>query len=142
MRTLLAVIVAVFAFAPNALADSSKPCTLVTTNDASTALSGKTGVGKARTMGLYKACIYTSGKKTLTVLTRKVASKAAFEKSAKKNPAPVFQLPGIGDDAFSAGAGSTLLVWKKGVEITFRFVGASPVVQTQKDLAAAVVARL
>ena len=40
------------------------------------------------------------------------------------------------------GAGSALLVWKKGVEITFGFTGTSPVVQTQKDLATAAIARL
>jgi len=115
---------------------------LVNSSDASTALGTKSAKGKAETLGLYKACAYTSGKKSLTVLVRSIATKAAFEKSAKANPGPVLQLPGIGDDAFSAGAGSTLLVWKSGVEITFTFVGTSPVVQTQKDLATAAIARL
>ena len=51
-------------------------------------------------------------------------------------------LPGVGDSAFSAAAGSALLAWKNGVELTFVFVGASPVVQTQMDLAKAAIARL
>ena len=143
MRRLLLVVGTMLVLAPAASAAGTRnPCVLVNTSDASTALGSKTGKGKAQTLGLYKACTYTSGRRKLTVLVRTIASKSAFEKSAKANPGPVFQLPGIGDDAFSAGAGSTLLVWKKGVEITFAFIGTSPVVQTQKDLADAAIARL
>jgi len=143
MRRLLPVALGALAFVPAATAGGTmNPCVLVNSNDATTALGSKAGKGKAQTLGLYKACTYTSGKKTLTVLVRSIATKAAFEKSAKANPGPVLQLPGIGDDAFSAAAGSTLLVWKSGIEITFTFVGTSPVVQTQKDLATAAIARL
>jgi hypothetical protein len=142
MRRLLVVAVTTLCFVPAAAAGTMNPCVLVTTNDASTALGTKTGKGKAQTLGLFKACTYKGGRRTLTVLVRTLASKASFEKSAKANPGPVFKLPGIGDDAFSAGAGSTLLVWKKGVEISFTFVGTSPFVQTQKDLASAAIARL
>lgn len=142
MRRLLVVAGSVLVFAPAASAGTMKPCLLVNSSDASTALGTKTVRSKAETLGLYKACAYTSGKKSLTVLVRSIASKAAFEKSAKANPGPVIQLPGIGDAAFSAGAGSTLLVWKKGIEITFTFIGTNPVVQTQKDLATAAIARL
>jgi hypothetical protein len=142
MRRLLIVVGTTLVLAPAASAGTLNPCTLVNTSDASTALSAKTGQGKAQTVGLYKACTYTSGKRKLTVLVRALASKAAFDKSAKKNPGPVIQLPGIGDDAYSAGAGTTLLVWKKGIELTFTFSGTNPVVQTQKDLADAAIARL
>jgi hypothetical protein len=114
---------------------------LVTASDAGKALGTTVGKGKAQTLGLYKACTYTKGRKTLTVLVRQIG-KAAFEKSAKKNPPPVFPIPGIGDSAFSAGGGSALLVWKKGTELTFTFIGVSPVVQTQKDVANAALKRL
>jgi hypothetical protein len=138
---LLLVAATVLVVAPAASGGSTSPCALVTADDAGKALGVKVGTGKSQTLGLYKACTYTKGRKTLTVLVRKI-DKAAFEKSAKKNPPPVFPIPGIGDEAFSAGAGSALLVWKKGTEVTFTFVGVSPVVQTQKDVANAALKRL
>jgi hypothetical protein len=140
-RLLLAAAAAVFVAAPSASGGSLSPCVLVTSADAGKALGVAVGKGKAQTLGLYKACTYTKGRKTLTVLVRQVG-KAAFEKSAKKNPPPVFPIPGIGDEAFSAGAGSALLVWQKGTEVVFTFVGVSPVVQTQKDVANAALKRL
>jgi hypothetical protein len=142
MRKLLVLAAAAVVLAPAAGAATRSPCLLVRQGDASTALGSKAGAGKAQTLGLYKACTYTSGKKKLTVLVRAVPSKSVFEKSAKKNPGPVFPIPGVGDEAFSAAAGTALIVWKDGVELTFVFVGKSPVVQTQKDLASAAVARL
>src|SRR5436190_14616083 len=137
MRRLIVLVAAALVVVPAAGAGTRSPCLLVRSTDASAALGAKTGAGKPQTLGLYKACVYTSGKKKLTVLVRTVPSKSAFEKSAKKNPGPVFPIPGVGDSAFSAAAGSALLVWKNGVELTFVFVGKSPVVQTQKDLASA-----
>jgi hypothetical protein len=141
MRKLLVVAVAVLVFAPAASAGSTNPCVLITSDDAGKALGGKAGKGKAATLGLYKSCTYTSGRKTLTVLFRKM-TRADFEKSAKKNPPPVFPIPGIGDAAFSAGGGSSLLVWQKGSELVFTFIGVNPFVQTQKDLAKAALKRL
>jgi hypothetical protein len=141
MRRLLVVAVAVLVFAPAASAGSTNPCVLITSDDAGKALGGKAGKGKAATLGLYKSCTYTSGRKTLTVLFRKM-TRADFEKSAKKNPPPVFPIPGIGDAAFSAGGGSSLLVWQKGSELVFTFIGVNPFVQTQKDLAKAALKRL
>jgi hypothetical protein len=141
MRKLIVVAVAVLVFAPAASAGSTNPCVLITSDDAGKALGGKAGKGKAATLGLYKSCTYTSGRKTLTVLFRKI-TRADFEKSAKKNPPPVFPIPGIGDAAFSAGGGSSLLVWQKGSELVFTFIGVNPFVQTQKDLAKAALKRL
>jgi hypothetical protein len=141
MRRLLVLAAAVAAFAPAASAGTTGPCALVTADDAGKALGVKVGQGKAKTLGLYKSCTYTKGRKTLTLLVRKV-DKGTFEKSAKKNPPPVFPIPGIGDEAYSAGAGSALLVWKKGTELAFTFVGVNPVVQTQKDVANAALKRL
>jgi hypothetical protein len=141
MRWLLVVALAVLTVAPAASGASLSPCVLVTASDAGKALGTTVGKGKAQTLGLYKACTYTKGRKTLTVLVRQIG-KAAFEKSAKKNPPPVFPIPGIGDEAFSAGGGSALLVWKQGTEVVFTFVGVSPVVQTQKDVANAALKRL
>jgi hypothetical protein len=141
VRRLLLVAATVLAAAPAASAGSTAPCALVTADDAGKALGVKVGTGKSQTLGLYKACTYTKGRKTLTVLVRKI-DKRTFEKSAKKNPPPVFPIPGIGDEAFSAGAGAALLVWKNGTEVAFTFVGVSPVVQTQKDVANAALKRL
>jgi hypothetical protein len=141
VRRLLLVAVTVLVVAPAASGGSTAPCALITADDAGKALGVKVGNGKSQTLGLYKACTYTKGRKTLTVLVRKI-DKRTFEKSAKKNPPPVFPIPGIGDEAFSAGAGSALLVWKDGTEVAFTFVGVSPVVQTQKDVANAALKRL
>ena len=141
MRRLLIVAILVATVAPAASGGALSPCVLVTSADAGKALGTTVGKGKAQTLGLYKACTYVKGRKTLTVLVRQIG-KAAFEKSAKKNPPPVFPIPGIGDAAYSAGGGSSLLVWKKGTEVTFTFVGVSPVVQTQKDVANTALKRL
>jgi hypothetical protein len=141
VRRLLLVAATVLVVAPAASGGSTSPCALVTADDAGKALGVKVGTGKSQTLGLYKACTYTKGRRTLTVLVRKI-DKGTFEKSARKNPPPVFPIPGIGDEAFSAGGGSALLVWKKGTEVTFTFVGVSPVVQTQKDVANAALKRL
>jgi hypothetical protein len=142
MRRLLVLAAASAAVtAPGASGAPLRPCALVTADDAAKALGVKVGAGKAATQGLYKACTYTKGRKTLTVLVRQI-DKATFEKSAKKNPPPVFPIPGIGDEAYSAAGGYALLVWKKGTELTFTFIGVSPVVQTQKDVANAALKRL
>lgn len=141
MRRLLVLAACALVLAPGASAGSRSPCTLVTADDAGKALGVKVGTGRAQTLGLYKACTYAKGRKTLTVLVRQI-DKKTFERSAKKNPPPVFPIPGIGDEAFSAGGGSALLVWKQGTEVTFTFVGISPVVQTQKDVANAALKRL
>jgi hypothetical protein len=141
MRWLIVVAAAALAFVPAASAGALSPCALVTAADAGKALGATVGKGKAQTLGLYKACTYTKGRRTLTVLVRQI-DKGTFEKSAKKNPPPVFPIPGIGDAAYSAGGGSALLVWKQGTEVTFTFIGVSPVVQTQKDVANAALKRL
>jgi hypothetical protein len=143
VRRLLVLVAAVAAVAatPAASAGTTSPCALVTADDAGKVLGVKVGKGRAKTLGLYRSCTYTKGRKTLTVLVRKI-DKTTFEKSARKNPPPVFPIPGIGDEAFSAGAGAALLVWKQGTEVTFTFIGVSPVVQTQKDVANAALKRL
>ena len=141
MRWLLVVVAAVLVCAPPASAGTLSPCALVTAADAGKALGATVGRGKAQTLGLYKGCTYTKGRKTLTVLVRQI-DRGTFDKSAKKNPPPVFPIPGIGDAAYSAGGGAALLVWKKGTEVTFTFIGVSPVVQTQKDVANAALKRL
>jgi hypothetical protein len=141
MRWLLVVAAAVLVCAPAASAGTLSPCALVTAADAGKALGATVSRGKAQALGLYKGCTYTKGRKTLTVLVRQI-DRGTFEKSAKKNPPPVFPIPGIGDAAYSAGGGSALLVWKKGTEVAFTFIGVSPVVQTQKDVANAALKRL
>jgi hypothetical protein len=141
MRRLLILPLAALAFAPSASASTPSACVLTTTDDAAKVLGGKVAAGKAQTLGAWKYCTYKRGSKTLIVQAR-VITKAAFEKDAKKHPQPVFPIPGIGDEAFSVGAGSALLVWQKGIAIYFNFVGVNPVVQTQKDVAKAALKRL
>ena len=141
MRSLLVAATAALVLASAASAGTLSPCALVTAADAGKALGATVGRGKAQTLGLYKACTYTKGRKTLTVLVRQI-DRGRFDQSAKKNPPPVFPIPGIGDAAYSAGGGAALLVWKKGTEVAFTFIGVSPVVQTQKDVANAALKRL
>lgn len=141
MRWLLILAISALAFAPVAAAGTTSPCVLVTTDDAAKVLGGKVGAGKAQTVGAWKYCTYKLGKKTLVVQTRLLA-KAAFEQSAKKLAPPVFPIPGVGDEAFSVGGGTSFLVWQKGTELIFNFVGANPFVQTQKDVAGAALKRL
>jgi hypothetical protein len=140
MRWLIVVVV-VLVFAPAAFAGSTNPCVLVTSSDAAKVIGGKPTSARVQTLGLYKSCTYKNGRKTITVLFRKM-TKADFEKSAKKNLPPVFPIPGVGDEAFSAGGGAALLVWQKGSELTFTFAGINPFVQTQKDVASAALKRL
>ena len=141
VRWLLTLPLAALAFVPAAAAGSTNPCVLVTASDAAKVLGGTVATGKAQTLGLYKSCTYKSGRKTLTVQIRQIA-KTDFEKSAKKNPPPVFPIPGIGQEAFSVGGGVALLVWQKGTELTFTYLGLNPVVKTQTDLAGAALKRL
>lgn len=63
--------------------------------------------------GVYQSCSYT--KAGVVVLVRGIG-KAAFDKSAAANPGGVKPVPGIGQDAYSAGG--ALLVWQNGTEIT------------------------
>ena len=86
MRWLFLVAIIVLVVAPAASAGSTNPCVLVTSADAAKVIGGKP-VAKPQTLGLYKSCTYKTGRKTITVLFRKLA-KADFEKSAKKNPPP------------------------------------------------------
>jgi hypothetical protein len=130
------------AAAPSSLAATTDPCVLITVADASTVLGAKPPKSKAKPAGVYKTCTYTFKRKTLTVQTRTVASKAAFVKSANANPGGVFPIHGIGADAFSAGGGTVLLVWANGVEVTFKFGGVNPFVATQQSLAKTAVDRL
>jgi hypothetical protein len=117
------------------------PCVLVTTSDASTALGATPPKAKPKTVGFVRSCTYTVKKKTMTVQTRKFASQAAFDKSAKATKGIVFPIQGIGADAWSAN-GTLLLVWKNGTEITMAFVGVEPFVATQQALAKTALGRL
>lgn len=133
---------AIFVAAPASLAASPDPCVLITVADASTALGSTPPNGKASTVGLYRTCLYTVKKKTVTVQTRKVAKKSDFEKSARANPGGVFPIHGVGAEAFSAKGGTVLLVWVNGTEVTISFGGINPFVATQQSLAKTAVGRL
>lgn len=128
---------------PASFAATSDPCQLISVADASTALGATPPKGKASKVGAYKLCTYTVKKKTMTVKSRKVATKGAFEKAAKATPGgPVYPIHGVGADAFSAANGSIMLVWANGVEVTLVFAGVEPFVATQQSLAKTAVGRL
>lgn len=144
MRWLLIATLAVVGLSASSAwaAATPDPCTLITTVDASTVLGANPPKAKSLPAGLYRSCTYTVKKKTITVLTRHIATQAAFDKSAKANPGVAIPIQGVGADAWSVAGGSGLLVWKNGVEITLAFSGVTPVVATQQALAKTAVGRL
>jgi hypothetical protein len=122
-------------------AQPADPCALVTTVDASTALNGNPPKATPKTVGLTRTCTYRVGKKTMTVTTAKIASKIAFDISAKRSPGVVVPMLGTGADAYSVN-GKTILVWKSGNSITMAFVGFQPFVSVQQSLVKTVTGRL
>jgi hypothetical protein len=126
---------------PASAAQPPDPCVLITTADASTALGAIPPKGKTKTVGLYRSCTYTVKKKSMTVLTRHIATKGAFDKSAKANKGIVVPIQGVDFDAWSAN-GTKLLVWQNGTAITMTFTGFEPFVSTQQSLAKTAVGRL
>jgi hypothetical protein len=149
MRTLGVAVLAAALLAVTSAASgatSKNACTLVTAADAAKALGAGVGKGAHGKLGLYDSCTYTtkaSGSKTVTVQTRPIATKSAFVKSAKAT-GQIVAVPGIGTAAYSAGNGSSLLVWKKGTEVTFLVFGvksasAQPVM---RQLAKTAVSRI
>lgn len=112
------------------------PCALVTAADAKKALGGAVGPKKEQTLGLYESCSYASKKSatvSLTVQTRQL-SHGDFVKSAKANPGSVQHVAGIGSDAYSAGGGSTLLVWRHGTSVTLLVLGVPNPLAVEKQL--------
>jgi hypothetical protein len=119
----------------------TSPCKLVTRANVKHALGAAVGSGKLRTVGRYRSCTYTKGARGVVVLERKL-TRSAFVKSAKKNPGPVVHVAGIGSDAYSAGGGSTLLLWKNGTEVTVLVTGVSHTLATEKTLGRIAASRL
>lgn len=118
------------------------PCKLVTRTVAAAALGASVKPGKLQSLGLFESCTYTTARfVTLTVQTRAI-SKSDFVTSAKANPGPVKPVGGIGALAYSAGGGTTLLVWRKGSEATFSIYGAGPALAREIKLAKRVISRL
>jgi hypothetical protein len=125
-------------------ATSRNACTLVTAADAAKALGAAVNKGAHGKLGLYDSCTYTtkaSGRKTVTVQTRPLSSESAFVQSAKRT-GPVVAVPGLADAAYSAGNGSSLLVWKKGTEVTFLVFGVKSAQPVMRQLAKSAVARI
>lgn len=139
---LIAMLAAGVAAMPATAAQAPDPCVLLTTTDASTVLGKTPPKPKAKTLGLYRSCTYAVGRKTMTVQTRRIATQALFDKSAKANRGGAFPVQGVGADTWSVAGGTALLVWKNGVEVTIAFSGVSPFVATQQSLAKTAVGRL
>jgi hypothetical protein len=125
----------------SASAAVTSPCKLVTSANAQHALGAAVGAGKLRTVGLYRSCTYMKGARSVIVLERKL-TRSAFDTSAKKNPGPVVHVVGIGSDAYSAGGGSTLLLWKNGTELTVLVTGVSHTLSAEKTLGKIAASRL
>jgi hypothetical protein len=145
MRRLLLVPVAVAATAVALPAFGATqppdPCMLITTKDASSALGYQPPQAKSKLVSGYRSCTYSVKKESMTVLTRRVATQAAFDKAAKATKGVVFPMQGVGADAYSVN-GTKVLVWGKGTEVTITFAGVHPFVSTQQSLAKTAVGRL
>jgi hypothetical protein len=133
--------VAVIAAAAAAPAAAPNPCKLVTAADAKAALGAPVGKPTLAAAGLYQLCTYSASTRKLVVLTRRL-SKPDFIKSAKANPKPVAAIGGIGSAAYSVGGGASLLVWKKGTEVTFSIFGSHAPLHAEEQLAKRVTTRL
>lgn len=146
MRPLAIVLIALGIAAPVASSATQSeppdPCVLITNVDASTVLTATPPKARSKLVGKTRACTYTVKKKTMTVLTLRVASKTAFAKNAKATPGLVVPILGISADAYSAANGTKLFVWKNGIQIVFEFTGLTPFVATQQSLANTAVGRL
>ena len=94
-----------------------------------------------QTVGLYKSCLYLAGSKAVTVLERQL-SRSVFDLSAKKNPAPVAHVGGVGSDAYSVMGGKGLLVWKDGTEISLLISGSGGGLKAEETLGKAAASRL
>ena len=135
------VCAAAVAVAGASAAQPPDPCVIVTTVDASTALNANPPKAAPKTVGTTRTCTYKVGKKTVTVTTQKVATKGAFDKSAKAVKGVVVPMLGTGADAYSAN-GTTILAWKNGTGITIAFTGFQPFVSVQQALVKTVTGRL
>lgn len=69
-------------------------------------------------------------------------SRSDFDRSAKKNPGPVVHVAGVASDVYSAGGGSTLLLWKNGTELTVLVTGVASPLKAEKILGKAAAGRL
>jgi len=140
-RLVVLTTVVVLVGAASAAAGVKSPCKLITAADATKALGVAAGAGKSETVGLYQACVYTAGTKSVIVLVRQM-SRSTFDKSAKANPGPVVHLNGIGSDAYSVKGGSGLLVWKDGTEVTVDVSGLGKALKADETLGKAAAGRL
>jgi hypothetical protein len=124
-----------------ALAAPPDPCALISTADASSALGYTPPKARTRTAGRFRSCTCTVRRKSLTVQTRSVATQAAFDRGARAHEGLVVPIQGVGADAWSAN-GTTLLLWKNGIEVLMTFVGVTPFVATQQQLVRTASGRL
>jgi hypothetical protein len=126
---------------PAFAAKPADPCVLITNVDASTALGGNPPKAAPKTVTTTRVCTYKVGKKTMTVQSQKVATKAAFDKSAKAIKGIVVPMLGTGADSYSAN-GTMILLWKNGTAVTITFAGLQPFVSVQQSLVKTAAGRL
>jgi hypothetical protein len=140
MRFVIVATTLVLASVAPAWAGAPSPCKLVTSADAKKALSATAGAGRPQTVGLYKACLYLAGSKSVTVLERQLG-RSVFDVSAKKNPGPVAHVSGVGSDAYSVQGGKGLLLWKNGTELSILVTGGGGL-KAEETLGKAAASRL
>jgi hypothetical protein len=137
----LVVLAASLAAEPAFAAQPPDPCVLITTVDASTALGKNPPKAAAKSAGTTRTCTYKVGKKSMVVTTAKVATKGAFDKSAKAIQGVVVPMLGTGADSYSAN-GTTILLWKNGTAVNITFAGLQPFVSVQQSLVKTAAGRL
>jgi hypothetical protein len=124
-----------------ARAATTNPCRIVTAADARAALGAAVSPATATAAGLYQNCTYrTSTGKGLIVLVRKLG-RSDFVKSAKANPGKVVAVAGIGSAAFSV-QGTSLLFWRKNLEVVLSMFGVSGALKSEERLAKKVAGRI
>jgi hypothetical protein len=135
MRGLLigALVVCLATAAASAAAEPPDPCVLVTPADA-TPVFAKTPPRAKTTGRATRSCTYAVKRQTMTVKTRALGSQSAFMASIRALKGLVLPIEGL-SNAFSAGDGREMLLWRNNVEVTVSFTGVDPVFATQESLA-------
>jgi hypothetical protein len=141
LALLATVVLCAGALTSAASAEPPDPCVLITVKDAAPVFGATPHKPTAKTAGGARSCTFSLGHKTMTVQTRTLASATAFAASIKALRGLVLPIASL-SDAYSAENGKEMLLWKKGAEITFLFVGLNPVFATQQTLATTALGRV
>jgi hypothetical protein len=123
IKAALPAAVALVVAAP-AAAKSTGPCAVVTQADATKVLGAKAGPGLVQKFGPHVKCVYSTQNYRSLTIEVDIVSKAAFEKDAKNDPAPIARVYGVGNEAYSTAGGASLVLWQNGAEVTIDIAAA------------------